>query len=345
MEPSAQTSGRLGRRQFVRTMTGLGLSAAGASLLAGCSVLAPPEKPSARVFRLGVFHVGTDHVPPSLQTLRERLASLGYEEQNNLELDWRNLPDEEAALATAQEFVRNRVDLIVAFENQTARAAKAATTEIPVVFLHVEDPVVNGWVQTYARPGGNLTGFVGQPDLPDKRVEFFKETVPELHTLLVLTDPQDPSTRRVLMTVHRTAGALNVGLLEREATDQADLERVFGGLRPGDADGVFIASQTLLVKHQALILRLSLEKRMPLMSQRREWVEQGALVSYGPNLARTGRAAADHYIDKILKGARPADLPVEQADSLELTINLKTARALGLAIPQSVLAQATEVFQ
>ncbi len=329
------------RRRFLQS----GLAGAGVVLLSGCGTLGSPWPQPAKVYRLGLFHVGLDHVPPSLEALREGLASLGYEEKKNLELDWRNLPDEEAALATAQEFVRNRVDLIVAFENQTARAAKAATAEIPVVFLHVEDPVVNGWVQSLSHPGGNLTGFVGQPDLPDKRIEVFKETVPELHTLLLLADPQDPSTRRVLMTVYRTAAALHLDLLEQEATSEADVERVFVTLRPGDADGVFIASQSLLVKHQALILRLSLEKRLPLMSHRREWVEQGALVSYGPNLARTGRAAADHYIDKILKGAKPADLPVEQSDILELTVNLKTARAFGLTIPQSVLAQATEIFQ
>jgi len=314
-------------------------------LASGCGVVTLPGSQSAGVYRLGLFHVGVDHVPPSLQPLREGLTSLGYEEGKNIDLDWRNLPDEEAARVTALEFVRNRVDLIVAFENQTIRAAKAATSDIPIVMLHGADPVVYGWVESFAHPGGNVTGYVGQPDLPDKRLEFFKAVAPDLHTLLVLIDLEDPANRTVLPIVHRTATLLNVDLLEEAATSEADLERVFNALRPGDADGIYIASQNLLVKHQALILKLGLEKRMPLMSQRREWVEQGALVSYGPNLAATGHAAASHYIEKILKGTKPGDLPVEQSDQLELTINMRTAQALGIAIPQSLMAQADLVVQ
>jgi len=314
-------------------------------LASGCGVVTLPGSQSAGVYRLGLFHVGVDHVPPSLQPLREGLTSLGYEEGKNIDLDWRNLPDEEAARVAAAEFVRHRVDLIVAFENQTIRAAKGATSEIPIVMLHGADPVVYGWVESFAHPGGNVTGYVGQPDLPDKRLEFFKAVAPDLHTLLVLIDLEDPANRTVLPIVHRTATLLNVDLLEEAATSEADLERVFNALRPGDADGIYIASQNLLVKHQALILKLGLEKRMPLMSQRREWVEQGALVSYGPNLAATGHAAASHYIEKILKGTKPGDLPVEQSDQLELTINMRTAQALGIAIPQSLMAQADLVVQ
>jgi putative ABC transport system substrate-binding protein len=319
----------LGRRRMLQG----GLAGVGLTLLSGCGIPALPRLQPAKVFRLGLFHVGLDHVPPSLEALRQGLKSLGYEEGKNLELDWRNLPDEDAARVTASDFVRAQVDLIVAFENQTVRAAKAATSEIPTVFLHVDDPVVNGWVQSYARPGGNLTGFVGQPDLPDKRLQLLKEVVPGLRTVLVLTDLQDPVTRPVLSTLHRTAAALDLDLLERDAADQPALEHVFRDLRPGDADGIIIASQNLLVKQQALILRLGLDKRMPLMSQRKEWVREGALVSYGADLARTGRAAADRYVDKILKGAKPSDLPIEQADILELAVNLKTAQALGLTIP------------
>jgi ABC-type uncharacterized transport system substrate-binding protein len=122
--------------------------------------LATEAQHVGKVYRIGVFHVGLDHVPPSLDTLREALRALGYEEGKNLRLDWRNLPDEDAAYATAREFIRDRVDLIVAFENQTARAAKAATAAIPIVLLHVTDPVAEGLVKTLARPGGNLTGFV-----------------------------------------------------------------------------------------------------------------------------------------------------------------------------------------
>lgn len=327
------------RRRFLQQ----GLALAGLGLLTGCTPQVLPQPTPRNVHRIGLFHVGLDHVPPSLQTLRDGLRELGYEEGKNIALDWRNLPDEDAALETARAFVRDRVDLIVAFENQTLRATKATTSEIPTVFLHVDDPVVNGLVDSYSRPGGNLTGFVGQPDLPDKRLQLFKETVPTLKTVLVLGDLRDPVTRPVLAATHRAAASIGLDLLEREASEADEIERIFADLRPGDADGIVIVSQNLLVKHQGLILQRGLAKRMPLMSQRREWVEQGALVSYGANLARTGHAAASRYVDRILKGAKPSELPVEQADSLELAVNLKTAEALGLTIPQSIMLLASDL--
>ncbi|HZO26133.1 MAG TPA: ABC transporter substrate binding protein [Chloroflexota bacterium] len=186
-----QTHRRYNRRRFFQR----GLSAASLVLLVGCATQTPPKPAQPNVYRLGLFHVGLDHVPPSLQALRDGLRELGYEEGKNITLDWRNLPDEEAANVTAREFLRDRVDLIVAVENQTLRATKAATTEIPTVFLHVDDPVANGMVESYSRPGGNLTGFVGQPDLPDKRLQLFKEVVPTLRTVLVLADLRDPVSR------------------------------------------------------------------------------------------------------------------------------------------------------
>src|SRR5215510_5211592 len=128
-----------------------------------------------KVWRIGLSHVGLDHVPPPLEPLRQELKKLGYEEGKNIQLDWRNLPDEEAARATAQEFVRNRVDLIVAFESQTVRAAKAATSEIPVVFLLVVDPVDEGFKKSFSRPGGNMTGFGGPGDVLGKQLELFSE--------------------------------------------------------------------------------------------------------------------------------------------------------------------------
>lgn len=348
MRPGASSGQSIGwarRHCDRRALLQWGLSLAGLSLLAGCGMQTPSQPAPPKVHRLGLFHVGLDHVPPSLQALRDGLRELGYQEGTDITLDWRNLPDEEAANATAREFVRDRVDLIVAFENQTLRATKAATSQIPTVFLHVDDPVANGIVESYSRPGGNLTGFVGQPDLPDKRLQLFKEVVPTMRTVLVLADWRDPVTRPVLAATHRAAATIGLDLLEREASEASDLERIFQELRPGDADGIVIASQNLLVKHQGLILQFGLANRMPLMSQRREWVEQGALVSYGANLARTGRAAASRYVDRILKGAKPSELPVEQADSLELVVNLKTAEVLGLTVPQSVVLLASEIVQ
>jgi putative tryptophan/tyrosine transport system substrate-binding protein len=185
-------------------------------------LLAPLDavaQPVGKVYRLGLFHVGLDHLPPGLDTLRESLKALGYEEGKNLGLDWRNLPDEAAARETAQAFVRDGVDLIVAFENQTARAAQAATSEVPVLLFGVTDPVAEGFVTSLAHPGGNLTGFtMGLGDIPDKRLELFKALIPQLRRVLILIDPEDPITPRLLAEVRRAGAALTLPLVEREAT-------------------------------------------------------------------------------------------------------------------------------
>jgi putative tryptophan/tyrosine transport system substrate-binding protein len=242
-----------------------------------------------KVWRIGLFHVGLDHVPPSLPTLKQELKKLGYEEGKNLQLDWRNLADEDAANATAKEFVRNRVDLIVAFENQTIRAAKAATSKIPIVILHASDPVADGFVKSMSRPEGNLTGFFGLGDMPGKRLELFKEIVPKLRRVLALTDNEDPITPRYMKEVRSTGAGLKLQLLEQAATTQADIERVFASIKRDEIDGVFPGSPNLNLKFSGLMVRLASDKRLPLAVHRREWVEQGALFSYAHDIATVGR--------------------------------------------------------
>jgi putative ABC transport system substrate-binding protein len=306
----------------------------------GFSVQAQPKK----VWRIGLFHVGLDHVPGSLARLREGLKAFGYEEGKNIHLDWRNLPDDEAARRTAEEFAQSKVDLIVAFENQTIRAVKAATSEIPVVFLHATDPVADGFVKSLARPGGNMTGFVGLRELPDKQMELFKEVVPRLHRVLILVDPEDPVTGRLLTEVRRVSSALKLQLIEHRVSDQTDIERVFGSIKHGDVDGVFIVSPNLQQKFTALILRLATERRLPLVVRAEPWVEKGGLFSYGHDPFLVGRDAA-RYVDKILKGTKPADLPVEQPTKFDFVINLKAAKQIGLTIPPNVLARADRVIR
>ncbi|HEY7317915.1 MAG TPA: ABC transporter substrate-binding protein [Candidatus Binatia bacterium] len=297
-----------------------------------------------KVWQLGVFHVGLDHVPGSFQRLKEGLKARGYEEGKNIQLDWRNLPDDEAARKTAEEFVRSKVDIIVAFENQTIRAAKAATSEIPVVFLHATDPVVDGYVQSLARPGGNMTGFVGLRELPDKQMELFKEIVPRLHRLLVLVDYDDPTTERLLTEVKKVSSFLKVQVIEQRVSDAPDIERIFGSIKRGNVDGVFIVSPNLQQKFTALTLRLATEKQLPMAVHVKGWVEKGGLFSYGHDPFSVGTEAAV-YVDKILKGIKPADLPVQQPTKFELVINLKTANQIGLTIPPNVLARADRVIR
>ncbi len=260
----------ISRRAFLATVAG-GLLAA---------PLVAEAQPAAKVYRIGLFHVGLDHVPPSLGGLREGLKALGWEEGRNLLLDWRNLPDEEAARETAKEFARQRVDLIVAFESQTVRAAKAATAEIPIVFLHVTDPIADGFVKSLAHPGGNLTGigeFFGE--LTAKKLELLKTMVPGLRRLLVLVAADDPMTRLELREVRGATAALKIQSVEREVRDREDLERVFGTLKRGEVQGVFIASSTLVTKFPSLVLRLATERQLPVPFHRKEWVTQGALFS------------------------------------------------------------------
>jgi putative ABC transport system substrate-binding protein len=297
-----------------------------------------------RVWHLGLIHVGLDHTPQSLEPLRAGLKALGYEQGKNIYLDWRNLPDEEAARESAKEFVRNRVDLIVAWENQTVRAAKAATAEIPVVFISVTDPVADGFVKSLAHPGGNVTGFVGRRELPDKQLELFKEIVPQLHHVLVLNDPQDPTTERFLAEVRKVGSALKLQLNEHKVTVQADIERVFGSIKHGDMDGVFMVSIDLQQKFTGLILRLASERRLPLAVRAASWVEKGGLFSYGHDVRPVGRDAAG-YVDRILKGTKPADLPVQQPTRFEFIINLKAAKQIGLTVPPNVLARADRVIR
>jgi putative tryptophan/tyrosine transport system substrate-binding protein len=251
------------RRAFIGTLAG--------SLLA--APLAGEAQRAGRIYRIGVFHVG-DHIPPGLEALRDGLKTMGYEEGKNIQLDFRNLADEDTATRTAREFVRARLDLIVAFGDPTVRAAKSVTTEIPIVMIHVTDPVAHGFVKTLARPGGNLTGFVFFAVSPAKQVELFKEMVPGLRRVLVLIDPHDPATPSQLTEIRKAADALKLKPTEREATDQADLERVFGSIKHGDIDGVVVASNTLHIRFTALLIRLVSDKRVPLASYRKEAVQQ-----------------------------------------------------------------------
>ncbi len=256
----------------------------------------------------------------------------------------RKLADEAAARVTAREFVRKRYDVIVALDEQTVRAAKAATSEVPVVFLHVADPVAGGFVKSLSHPGGNMTGFVSRPDQLAKQIELFREVVPGLRRPLVLIDPKDPVTRRELTQIRKTASALNLRLVERMVTTRADIERVFRTLKVKEVDGVIVPSSTLRTNHPSLVLRLASDRKLPLASHRKKWVKRGGLFSYSADFVTIGRTAAT-TVDKILKGAKPADIPVERPRKFDLVINLKTAKKLGITIPPEVLFRATTVLK
>ena len=301
------------------------------------------------VRRVGLMHVGTDHVPPSLGALKARLKELGWIDGRNIKLIWRNL-EPGAADAQAREFVRERVDVIVAFEDTSIRAAQAATARgphrIPVVFLHPSDPVRDGLVKSLSHPGGNLTGVFGARDIVAKQLELYQLLVPRLRRVLTLIDPEDPATPRLLLQ-YRTAAANLPRPLQldiRKASNAEDLKRIFSSLRPGEVDGAFLLSSSLRLNFSALTIRLAASARLPVQAHRKEWVERGALFSYGTDLRPIGRAGA-RYVDRILRGTPPANLAVEEVPKTEFAINLKTARRLGIRLPQDTIIQADKVYR
>src|SRR5687767_4743720 len=249
------------------------------SLLTACSN-SDGEGAAEDVPRIGLMHVGTDHIPPSWPSLKARLEELGWTDGENIRLMWRNL-EPEAAEPQAEVFVGQGVDVIVAFEDKSIEAAQAATAgmadPISVVFLHPSDPVRDGLVESLSRPDRNLTGVYGARDEVDKQLEIYQLLVPKLRRMLTLVDPTDPRTERLLPGYEAAAKQLPrpIELHIREASNAPELRRIFRSLRPGEVDGVFLLSPSLRLNHSALTIKLAKKARLPVQAHRKEWVEQG----------------------------------------------------------------------
>ena len=312
------------------------------SLMASLPGASAPKAP--KVWHVALCHVGLDHEPPGLHTLHQALNDMGYVDGKNLNFDWRNQPDATAAAATIKKWVAAKVDVIVGFEEQCVRAAKAATSTIPIVFVQIYDPQTSGYIKSLARPGGNLTGPVGNLKLVGKRLELLKEIDPRVQQVLVLLDGRDPYVPNELALVRQAAARLGLKLIERDAGSEAELKRVFSGLKSGDVDAVIVASPDLQTNHPHLIIELSEAGRLPVVGHREAWVEWGALLSYSTDGDSAGPVAA-RYIDKIFKGANPADLPVEELSRTVLAVNLKRVREFGLTIPPSLQARIDRVIE
>ena len=313
-------------------------------MLAACG---GSTSPSTQVKRVGLMHVGLDHVPPSLKPLKKQLRELGWVQGENVDLIWRNLPSESAALVQARAFVRQRVDLIVAFEDQSVRQAKAATavSRTPVVFLHPVDPVRAGYVKSLRYPGANLTGVFGLRDLVAKQLELYKAVVPQLRRVLALVDPQDPSTPPLLKQSETAAHALHLDLVVKQAATPDELIHVFGALRKNEVQAAFVVSPKLIFNDSQLLIGLAEgEAHLPLELNRKEWVEKGALFSYGPDFELIGSEGA-RYVNSILRGAKPQNLPVEEEPRVQFTLNLTTAQKLGIHVPESTVILADRVFR
>lgn len=328
-------------------LQGVAVLAAAAAALTACGSSGGAKQEAQPVPRVGLMHVGLDHIPPSLKPLEARLRELGWVQGRNVKLIWRNLPSEDAALVQARRFVDDHVDLIVAFEDQSIRQAKQATAQshTPVVFLHPVDPVQAGYVRSLAHPGGNLTGVFGLRDLVAKQLELYKGVVPGLHRVLALVDPRDPSTPKLLTQTQAAADELGLTLVVRKAATPGELMHVFRSLRPGQVQAVFVVSPKLLFNYsQFLIGAAEGTAHLPLELNRKEWVKKGALFSYGPDFELIGREGA-RYVDSVLRGAKPSSLPVEEEPRVEFNVNLTTARKLGIRVPESTVLLADRVYR
>ncbi len=277
--------------------------------------------------------------------LLQRLRELAWIEGRTVSIEYRWAEGRsDRYTEIAAEFVQLKVNVIVTAGNEAAFAAKQATSVIPIVFAAAGDPVGTGLVASLARPGGNVTGLsIQQPDLAGKRLELLRETIPGLRRLAIMANISSPNSVQDMREARATARTLGLEVSTLEIRRAEDIAPAFEALK-GRADALYVCGDPLVNTNRIRINTLALAARVPTMYGFRELVEAGGLMSYGPNFPDLFRRAAD-FVDKILRGAKPADLPVEQPTKFELVINLKTAKALGLTVPAALLARADEVIE
>ncbi len=307
--------------------------------------LAADAPPLAKMRTIGfLVPVSPSTAAHNLEAFRHGWHNLGWVEGQNIALDNRFNPGEDRLSNLAAEHVHLKVDVIVTWGTPAGLAAKQATTTIPIVSYSV-DLVRTGLVASLARPGGNITGIATfASDLAGKRLELLKEVVPKTSHLLVLWNPENPGTAIDWRDTHVAAQALGVKLDPFEVRTVHELESTFAAITRAGGDALFVLHDLLVFDHRTRIVDFALKNRLPAMFALREYVDAGGLLSYGVNLPILWRRGA-LYVDKILKGAKPVDLPVEQPMKFELVINLKTAQALGLTLPPALLFQADEVIR
>ncbi len=323
-------------------------------LLAFIALGALPVFPSlaqpSRVWRLGILSIRARPISldsdfqygPFLKGLRE----LGYIEGKNLAIEWRFAHGNYELLpALAAELARLNVDVIAVVNVPVIRAAQQATKVIPIVMLSASNPVGNGFVSSLARPGGNITGvsnLIG--DIGPKYVDLLASTIPKLSSVTVLVNPANAAHPLAFKNIQAAADRAGIKAILMETSSLQAIEHALAAMEKAQASAVIVMTDSLFDEWRSRIVELAVKYRMPSMLPARDWVEAGGLMSYGPDRADSYRRAAT-YVDRILKGAKPQDLPIDQPTKLELVINLKTAKALGLTIPPELLLRADEVIQ
>jgi putative ABC transport system substrate-binding protein len=281
-----------------------------------------------------------------IEAFRQGLRELGYVEGKNIGIEWRYAEGKQDRLpALAAELVSLKTDVIVTAGPQATRRAKEATVTIPIVMGFDNDPVGSGFVASLARPGGNITGLSTlAPEISGKQLELLKEIVPKLSRVAVLGDSNEPGNAQALKEVELAAGAFKVQLQYLDVLNLKDIENSFQSASKQRADAVLLLAGPVMPAHRTEVVNLAAKNRLPAMHFRSDFVEAGGLMTYSVNYNDLFRRAAT-YVDKILKGAKPGDLPVEQPKKFELIINLKAAKQIGLTIPPNVLARADKVIR
>ena len=316
-----------------------------------CTLLFAPcwsaeAQESARVPKIGFLGVRPDDSKGTFELLKRELQTLGYIDGKNITLLYRNAENKRERLpALVDDLVRLKVDVLVAAATNEARAAKNATKTIPIVGLNVGGSIEAGLIDSLRSPGGNLTGFWPDPgELRGKRLEILKETIPKVSRIAVLWDPNAPAGETTWKEIQQFATALQLQTYSMKVSQADKLESALKDAVKAGSNALTVNLSPMINSHQRQIHQLAAENRVPAIYARGEFVQSGGLMSYGADRAEGFRRAAV-MIDKILKGTKPAEIPVEQPTKFELVINLKTAKQIGLTIPPNVLARADKVIR
>ena len=334
-------TGRIGQRAFAFGLAGLAVFL-GAFCLSGAS----DAQQAAAPRRIGVLLGGFSPESKEAQAFRQGLRDAGYAEGRDVVIEWRFASGDYARVPElVADLVQRKVDLIVVDSTVGAGAAKRATSTIPIVMATIADPVGSDLVASLAHPGGNVTGLsMMTTDLSAKRLQLLKEAIPRLTRVAVLWNPDTPYHPKVVEEIKAVAPALSIELSFVGARTSEEIGPAFSAVRRAHAQALYVIIDPHFFNHRRTLLALASKARLPVIYGERNFADAGALMSYGPNFGDMFRRAAG-YVDKILTGAKPGDLPIEQPTKLELVVNLKTAKALGITIPQSILLRADEVIR